>query len=92
MGLIPILPYGNVNMLQDQWQADMDKLYSEYETCKTDKLEFEEMVDRLSKEMEERIEGLKQDHAEELIVKDKHIRDLYTKVRVRQNDYYCTYL
>lgn len=66
--------------LQDQWQSDMDKLYTEYENCKSDKLDFEDMVERLSKEMEYRIEGLKQEHSETLKAKDDQIRSLYIKV------------
>lgn len=60
----------------------MDRLFSEYETCKSDKVEFEDMVDRLSKEMEERIEGLKRDHKEAIAAKDLQLRDMYSKVSV----------
>ncbi|XP_067932858.1 interaptin-like [Watersipora subatra] len=67
-------------MLKDQWQSDMDKLYNEYETCLADKADFQEMVDRISQEMEDRVEGLKQEHAETIKAKDVQIRDLYTKV------------
>lgn len=66
--------------LQEQWQADMDKIFSEYEVCKSDKDDFEGMVDRLSREMEDRVEGLKAQHIEELTTKDNLIRELYTKV------------
>ena len=59
----------------------MDKLYNEYEICKSDKFDFEDMVDRLSKEMEVRIETLKEKHAEALNDKDAQIRGMYTKVR-----------
>lgn len=75
-----------IPLTQDQWQADIDKLYSEYEACKSDKVEYEEMVDRLSLEMEDRIEGLKMEHNETIAIKDNHIRDLYSKVR---NDNIC---
>ena len=61
----------------------MDKLYSEYEACKSDKLEFEEMVDKISLEMEDRIEGLKMEHNETITIKDNHIRDLYSKASIQ---------
>ncbi|KAF6039822.1 hypothetical protein EB796_001858 [Bugula neritina] len=67
-------------LLKEQWQADMDKIFSEYEVCKSDKDDFEGMVDRLSREMEDRVEGLKAQHIEELTTKDNLIRELYTKV------------
>ena len=67
----------------------MDKLYTEYENCRTDKQDYEEMVDRLSKEMEDRVEGLKQEHRETLKSKEAQIRDLYTKVVMTADYLYC---
>jgi len=58
----------------------MDQLFSAYETCKKDRSEFEQMIARISEEMEQKVEGLKAEHKHAIETKDNHIRELYTKV------------
>lgn len=58
----------------------MDKLLKELEHAKADKRYLEKMVDRLNKEMENRIKNLKNSSTLALETKDEQLKDLYKKV------------
>lgn len=65
----------------EQLENNLSKLRGKYTACKNDRLEFEDMVDRLSREMEETVEGLREEHRGVILSKDNQIRGLYCKVR-----------
>lgn len=59
----------------------MEGLKKEVQQHKSDKIYLEKMVDRLNREMENRIINIKNDNATALNNKDDQIRELYSKVR-----------
>lgn len=58
----------------------IDKLHKQIDQLKEDKSYLENMVERLNKEMENRITNIKRDSITAIDNKDEHIKSLYTKV------------
>ena len=67
------------NWLQDLGEGGTDKLKKELDKVREDKKYLEKMVDRLNKEMEARINNIRNDSKAELINKDEKMKTIYGK-------------